>query len=158
MVITVVHNNMPDPYRRDQIHNLAEAMRDAITSGEINEVDVTAGVVHHFSKGVNAREMTIKAGHIIVGKIHKTAHLNIISKGDITVTTQFGTNRYQAPFTFVSAVGTQRAVFAHSDTVWTTIHPTTETDIEKIENEIIAKSYDELPNLYGPCLPKESVL
>ena len=61
----------------------------------------------------------------------------IISKGDISVATKDGIKRVQAPHTFVSKAGIQKVVFAHEDTIWTTIHATNETDIDKLENELV---------------------
>ena len=104
-------------------------------------------VRHIFAPGCYAREMTIPKGTLIIGKIHKHAHLNIISKGSVQVATEFGPVNFQAPHTFVSEVGTKRAVHALEDTVWTTIHITEETDLEKIEDYVIAKSYEELEAL-----------
>jgi hypothetical protein len=99
---------------------------------------------HIFAPGSYAREMTIPKGTLIIGKIHKHAHLNIISKGKVRVATEFGPMSFEAPYTFVSDVGTKRAVYAIEDTIWTTIHVTTETDLDKIEEYVIAKDYDEL--------------
>lgn len=104
-------------------------------------------VVHHFAPGVYAREMHLPKGCIATGKIHKHAHLNIISRGRITVVTEFGNeviDATQGPVTFTSRPGSKRAVYVDEDTIWTTIHPTDETDLAKIEDEVIAKSYDEL--------------
>lgn len=102
---------------------------------------------HIFAPGSYAREMTIPKGTLIIGKIHKHAHLNIISKGKVRVATEFGPMFFEAPYTFVSEVGTKRAVYALEDTIWTTVHVTEETDLEKIEDYVIAKSYDELAAL-----------
>lgn len=101
-------------------------------------------VVHRFAPGCYAREMTIPKGVLIIGKIHRHAHLNIISKGKVSVITEFGPMHFEAPHTFVSDVGTKRVVFAEEETVWTTIHPTEETDLEKIEEYVIAKNYAEI--------------
>lgn len=92
---------------------------------------------HYFAHGLYAREIFIPRGVLLTGKIHKTEHLNILSKGDITVWTEEGMKRLQAPFTMVSLPGTKRVGYAHEDTVWTTIHGTAETDIEKLEIELI---------------------
>lgn len=114
---------------------------------------------HIFAPGSYAREMTIPKGTLIIGKIHKHAHLNIISKGKVRVATEFGPMFFEAPYTFVSEVGTKRAVYALEDTVWTTIHVTEETDLEKIEDYVIAKSYDELEALgLSPRTKLEGVL
>lgn len=111
-------------------------------------------VRHIFAPGCYAREMTIPKGTLIIGKIHKHAHLNIISKGSVQVATEFGPVSFQAPHTFVSEVGTKRAVHALEDTVWTTIHITEETDLEKIEDHVIAKSYEELAALTSDKVPE----
>jgi hypothetical protein len=35
-------------------------------------------------------------------------------------------------------------VFTHKETVWTTVHATEKTDLKEIEEEIIAKSFNEI--------------
>lgn len=81
--------------------------------------------------------MRIPAGTVATGKVHKTLHLNILSQGDVSVLTEDGMKRIQAPCTIVSPPGTKRAVYAHTDVVWTTIHGTHETDLEKLEADLI---------------------
>jgi hypothetical protein len=102
---------------------------------------------HHFAPGAYAREILLPAGSLVIGKIHKHSHINVISKGRVSVMTEHGRVDMQAPHTFVSQVGTKRVVYAHEDTVWTTVHVTEETELEKLEDEIIAKTYDELEML-----------
>ncbi len=105
---------------------------------------VECPVFHHFAPGNYARECHLPAGSLVIGKIHKHAHINVISQGRVSVITEQGRTDMEAPCTFVSQPGTKRAVFAYEHTVWTTIHPTNETDVEKIEAEIIAPSYEDL--------------
>lgn len=112
------------------------SMRDKVNAIEAEmfkheQIDIP--VRHYFSPGVYAREITIPKGATVTGKIHKFAQLNILSKGDISVLTEDGIRRVQAPFTVVSPPGTKRIAFAHEECVWTTIHATDETDPEKIE-------------------------
>ena len=153
VTIDIDSGGMPDPEIREEILGIEDKMKKLLDGQEgIGEND---NVRHIFAPGVYAREITINQGDFIVGKLHKTSHINIISAGDISVKTEFGTHRYKAPYTFVSKVGTKRVVFAHEKTIWTTIHPTEETDLEKIEEHVIAKNYDEIPGLDGPCKPKE---
>lgn len=104
---------------------------------------VEAPVKHHFSKGVYAREIFMPRDSIVIGKIHKTRHLNIISQGKCRVATPTRTFDVVAPYTFESFEGEQKVVFMLEDVVWTTIHLTNETDLDKIEQECIAKDYDE---------------
>lgn len=91
---------------------------------------------HRFADGMYARELFIAKNQLIVGQTHKTEHFNIISKGDISIATKEGTMRVKAPHTFVSKAGIQKVVYAHEDTVWTTVHVTNETDVAKIEADI----------------------
>ena len=100
-------------------------------------------VVDRFSYGVYARELHIPAGTLLTGEIHKLENLNILSEGDISVMTEDGVKRVQAPFTIVSPPGTKRIAFAHTDCVWTTIHGTFEKDIDKIKEFFIATSEQE---------------
>ena len=97
---------------------------------------------NYFARGIYAREILIPKGTILVGKIHKYSQINIVSKGDISVTTDNGVVRVQAPFTIASPAGTKRAGYAHEDTIWTTISHTFETDLDAIEAEIIAESFE----------------
>jgi hypothetical protein len=99
---------------------------------------------HYFSNGLYAREITIPKGTLLTGKIHKTVHLNIISKGRIAVVTEFGEQIIEAPATIVSQPGTKRVGYALEETVWTTLHGTDETDLEKLEAQLIAPSHESL--------------
>ena len=100
-------------------------------------------VKHHFSKGVYAREMFMPKDLLIVGKVHKTKHLNIISQGKCVVVTPTRRLEIEAPYTFESHEGEQKVVYMLSDVVWTTIHLTESKDLAVIEDECIAEEYDE---------------
>ena len=50
-----------------------------------SEPQVEIEPVHYFAHGLYAREITIKAGTLLTGKVHRTEHLNIVSKGRIAV-------------------------------------------------------------------------
>ena len=108
------------------------------------EGDGPCKITHYFAPGVYAREMWMPAGCLITGKIHKTSHLNMLSQGRVTVSNKGESVTYEAPYTFVSPVGTKRAIYAHEDSTWTTIHPTELETPEEIESEIIAETFEEL--------------
>lgn len=134
----------------------AEALRgkiDALEALMLREPQVEIEPVHYFAHGLYAREITIKAGTLLTGKIHRTEHLNIISRGRIIVWTEDGMREVSAPFTMVSRPGTKRVGYAIEDTVWTTIHATEERDLEKLEIELIAPTRDALEGKEAtPCL------
>ena len=98
-----------------------------------------APVTHHFAPGSYAREMLIPKGTIVVGKTHKQAHHSFLMKGEITVVSEEGIKRLKAPMVILSQPNAKRVGFAHEDTIWVTVHPTDETDLEKIEEQVIQK-------------------
>ncbi len=102
-----------------------------------------APVTHYYAKGIYGREMLIPKGTIVVGKIHRYETLNVFVKGEMTVVTEQGKKRLKAPMVVVSAPGTKRGGYAHEDSVWLCIHGTEETDLGKIEEEVIAKDFND---------------
>ncbi len=118
------------------------ALQAAVT--ELPEVNCP--LQHLFAPDVYIRTIFIPAGTCIVGKIHKHAHANILSQGQVTVVTEGGgVEHLEGPVQMVSEPGTKRAVYAHTDVVWTTIHPnpTNTTNVDEIEEFTIAKTYGE---------------
>ena len=134
-----IHEN---PEIRKQIMEFQETMLNGIKSGDLKEVP--SQLNHYFAPGMYARELFIPKGTLYVGKIHKHPHIRVISKGSVSILTEEGDIFQKAPCTMVTPAGAKRIGFAHEDTVITTIHLTNETDLDKIEEEIIAKDYDEL--------------
>jgi hypothetical protein len=103
---------------------------------------------HHFTEGAYAREILLPADSYVIGKIHRHAHINVISQGECYVLTEEGIKHLKAPLTFVSLPETKRVVYAVTDVVWTTVHATNETDLAKIEEYVISPTYNDLdPNL-----------
>jgi len=124
---------------RDQIIDLQQAIVDTC-----EPFDIDSGLTHHFAPGCYGRELFMPKDSVVVGKIHKHAHLNVLLEGTVSVVTEFGDETFSAPKVWVSEPGTKRAVYNHTDVRWITFHPTEETDIEKIEDEVIAPDFDSL--------------
>ena len=101
-------------------------------------------ITHYFAPGVYAREMWMPKGCLVTGKIHVTEHLNILSQGKVSVSNKGESILMEAPHTFVSPVGTKRAIYAHEDTTWTTIHVTGIETPEEIVAEITVDTFEEL--------------
>lgn len=107
-------------------------------------------LTHSFAPGVYVRQIEIPAGTLVVGKIHKHEHPNFLMKGRVSVLTESGgVEELVAPLQMISPAGTKRIVYAHEDTVWTTIHVTDSTDLEEIEDHVIAKDYEEYEKFIG---------
>lgn len=100
---------------------------------------------HSFAEGLYVRELTVPAKILTVTKIHKYSHAAFLLKGEISVLEEGGIRKVKAPAHFITPAGTKRIVYHHTEVVLVTVHATKETDVEKIENEIIAKDFDELP-------------
>lgn len=114
-------------------------------------------VRHYFATGLYVREITIPAHVLAVGKMHKTQHINMLLKGEVTMVTETGSIRVSAPYTWVVMPGKKAAAYAHTETVWTTccVNPTDEREMEKLEAALIVPLS---PNELGttPHLPKEA--
>jgi hypothetical protein len=128
-------NQFDDPDLRQKVLSMEAFM--------LEQPQVEIPVKHHFCSGIYAREITAPAGVIMTGMVHKTEHLNIMSKGEVSVMTEDGMVRFKAPCTFVSKPGTKRIGYVHEEMVWTTIHATTEADLAKIEADLATRSYED---------------
>jgi hypothetical protein len=109
-------------------------------------------VWHHFAPGLYARKMFIPKHTVLTGAVHKTEHLCIIS-GVINVTTDEGVRMIaDVQEIITSKPGTKRAGFALEDTYWTTVHATNETDLDKLVEELVEATSQQL---LGGCENKQ---
>lgn len=111
-----------------------------VAGGQMPQVEMPTK--HHFLPGLYLREIFMPAGTIVIGKIHRTEHFNIIQQGSVTLLGDGTCQRLTAPCTFVSKPGVQKVLYIHEDCVWTTVHQTQETTMEALEAEIIEPSAD----------------
>ena len=98
---------------------------------------------HSFAEGCYIREVFNPKGELLVTKIHKVSHPFFLLKGDMTILMEDGIKRIRAPHYGITPAGTKRIIYCHEDCVFVTVHATKETDIEKIEEEVISKDFDE---------------
>lgn len=91
-------------------------------------------VRHYFAPGLYAREITIPKGVTLVGAVHKSENLAVLSKGRIELVTEEGTVTLEAPCTVTVKPGTKNAALALEDAVWTNFlpNPDNETDTDKL--------------------------
>ena len=121
-------------------------------------------VVHRFTPGLYIRETHIPAGTMGTSMEHKTEHPFVITKGRVrVVSTTEGSVIYEAPYTGITKPGTRRILFAEADTVWTTFHPTQETELDKIAAEILEPHVnplleDELRNQWRLANPQQPLI
>ena len=115
--------------------------------GDSPEYLAVCPLKHTFVDGGYVREIFLPKGMIFVTKIHKKQHPYFIMRGDVSVLTEEGIIRLPGPFSGITPAGTKRVIFTHQDTVWVTVHATRETDLAKIEEELIAKDFDEMDSV-----------
>jgi quercetin dioxygenase-like cupin family protein len=102
---------------------------------------------HTFVPGMYIREITMPAGALLTSKIHKMEHPYFILRGDVSVLTEKGVVRLKTGFSGITPAGTKRLLYCHEETVWVTVHRTDSTDLKLIEEEVIAKNFDEFYNV-----------
>jgi hypothetical protein len=101
--------------------------------------------IHYHAHDCYAREVKIPKGTMLTGAIYKNTHINILSKGEISILSiDGGMVRLKAPFTVVSPAGVKRLAYAHEDCVWTTIFGTVEKDVDKIQDDYTVKNMEDL--------------
>lgn len=114
---------------------------------------VECPIVHRFTPGLYIREIRIPAGTLLTSMEHRFQHPFVISQGSIEVFSESeGAVTYHAPHCGITQPGTRRALFALTDTVWTTFHATNETDVEKIGDTILAPHFNPLLPSNDPSL------
>lgn len=120
---------------------MAEALR-----GDPREISLVPE--HFFAPGAYVRKLTLPAGTFAVGKKHKTTHVTVLAKGKAFVRGVNGRPDHvmQAGDVMITPAGSQRAVYVEEETVFVTMHVTSETDLEKLEREIIeAPALEKMP-------------
>jgi len=95
-------------------------------------------LVHRFTPGLYSREISMPAGALVVSYVHKTEHQFVILEGSLTVWDENGgTQKLSAPHVGITKPGTRRVLYIHEDCVWATFHPSTETNVEKLEAALV---------------------
>jgi hypothetical protein len=113
---------------------------DELETTLIRRPQVNVPLKHCFAPGVYLREVAMSAGTFIIGHEHKTEHFNVVLSGAALVLIDGVVSKIQAPCVFVSKPGVRKVLFIIETMRWATIHPTTETDIDQLEEDLVVKS------------------
>jgi hypothetical protein len=95
---------------------------------------------HRFVPGAYVREVTLPKGGVFIGHRHKQPHLNVLLCGSATVVMDGQAMEVRGPVVFASKPGVRKVVYVSETMVWQTIHTTNETDVKKLEAQLIEKS------------------
>jgi hypothetical protein len=140
------------PEQKKEVRGKIMDLQNAILSmpGAVYGNQPDCPLKHSFGDKLYVREIYNPAGHLIVTKIHKKSHPFFLLSGEMSILTDEGVKRIKAPFYTITQPGTKRVIYTHTECVVVTVHATEETDLLKIEDEIISKDFDELPDGVKP--------
>ena len=93
---------------------------------------------HFFTPGLYIRRFIMEPG-VYTSKEHKSEHPFAVMWGRCSVKDTIGGawEEIQGPFLGITKPGTRRIIRCHEQACWVTFHPTTETDLVKIEAQLI---------------------
>jgi len=134
---------LPAPLFAEAAEDMKTILKSVDTCKQNTEILQNEAVTHHFEDGVYGRELAIPADTLIVSRVHKTGSINIISKGKVIIYDCNGRHEKVAPCTFTSPKGTHRMVYAVEDSVWTSVHHTTDTDPDSLFDDLTTETYQE---------------
>lgn len=116
---------------REKIDQLEADMRR-----QPHQVEVP--VINTFGPGFYARTIVLEPGTELVGKVHSTEHIFMLTEGELLLVAENGGQYLTAPVQIVSPPGVKRAGKALTRCVVTNIHITQETDLVRLEAALIA--------------------
>jgi quercetin dioxygenase-like cupin family protein len=122
-------NEVAKPVTREQIDRLQAEM--------VKMPQAELKTEHFFVPGMYCRRVFRPAGTLIVGKVHKQPHFFLCASGEIIAWTESGMKKLSAGDVVECQPGTKRVTLATTDSVGITIHKTEETDLDKIETELV---------------------
>jgi len=128
---------------REQIMLAQEALEKNENAMTGEELDNYNPVKHTFADNCYVREIFNPAGQIIVTKIHKKEHPFFLMKGKMSILTEDGVVHLEAPHHGITKPGTKRIIYTHTDCVFITVHGTDKKTPEEVEEEVIAKNFDD---------------
>lgn len=110
--------------------------------GAFADIFPAGNVSHHFvgqdqAKGVYAKELRIPAGVWLVSHAHAYDHLAVLASGTATLTVDDKEQTITGPCAVTIKAGEHHKLTAVTDAVWFCIHPTDETDADKVDDVIL---------------------
>jgi len=126
--------------RRDKISRFEDAIKQQ------PQVEDQTVLKHFFLDGLYMRQITIPAGVMLTGKIHRHHTTNFITRGKVAIYSEFDEQVITAPHVYISEPGTKKACLTLEQTTIINGHMTHETDLEKLE---LLFTMDDYPQLEG---------
>ena len=129
---------IPELTLRDKLNIIEKKIKEAPDVQYGNSCPLT----HSFAKGLYIRKITVPAGKMLISKVHKDTYAFFILEGEFETITKDGVKRITAPDYMIMTAGERHNALTLKDTVVVTVHATEETDIEKVENELVYQPFN----------------
>jgi quercetin dioxygenase-like cupin family protein len=100
-------------------------------------IEIDFGIVHHFSDGIYARQMSLQKNLFAVTHAHEYDHLSILASGRVIVEIDGNSEEFAAPACINISAGKHHRIVALEDSVWFCVHATDETDVDKLDEVLI---------------------
>ena len=102
-------------------------------------------ITHNFSDGLYMRQMTMKAGSMVISAMHHTNHFWFLLSGKVDVVADEENVEHTAPCWSYSLKGTKRLIKCIEDCVWVNIiaNPTDTRNMGKIEKSFFSITLEE---------------
>ncbi len=107
------------------------------------EPQIELPLLHDFSDGAYCRQILMPKGSLVIGKTHKTEHLNIVMSGSASVLIDGEVKFIKAPYVFNSGKGVKKILYIHEEMIWATVHVTKETNLDKLEKLMVYTEKEE---------------
>lgn len=103
----------------------------------------TTELNHYRIPGVYARELKLKAGTVLTGKIHNFESIGILAQGRMRILTSSGAFIVEAPYVTVDQPGIKRLGVCETDCTFVSIHRTDAEELSDIEDELVSDTFEE---------------
>lgn len=124
--------------RKEAVEALEQAMLRHDNQIELNELR------HFWSGDVYCRELFMPAGALVVGRIHKFDHMEIMVSGNVSLSTNDGSVEHLTGYNiFEAKAGKKRVLYMHEDTLWITCHSSPRYEPEFMMPYLSCATFDE---------------
>lgn len=147
--LAVIEQELMDIYEEEgratlNLKNMVGRNLEEVIEATLNLPQVDAQIMNTVAGGVYTRQMTVPAGTLVIGDVHKDDTINILSQGIISVITidEKGNvsepKTFKAPFTFVSEANVRKIGLVHEEVVFiNAIHVSKDEEINVEDDEYL---------------------
>lgn len=124
-----------------KIQEMARQVYKGLESGVIQPADIK--LRHYHCGDIYGRVMEVPEGGVVVGKVHLQGQINVCLKGKFAVLSDGKAIMVEKGEVLVGPQGDQRVFYAIEPSEWLVCVATKETDIGKIEEQVVVDTRDQ---------------